>query len=108
MQLVRSIIRPDKVDVVKHALEGIGVSGMTIIEVRGLGKEKGRTAVYRGQEYAVTLLPKMLVECVVPDHLVDCVIKTVIESARTGQLGDGRVFVIPVTASYRIRTGERD
>ena len=108
MQLVRSIIRPNKVDVVKHALEGIGVSGMTIIEVRGHGKQKGRTAVYRGQEYEVTLLPKMLVECVVPDHLVESVIQAVIESARTGQIGDGRVFVTPVTASYRIRTGERE
>jgi nitrogen regulatory protein PII len=72
------------------------------------GKQEGRTAVYRGQEYEVTLLPKMLVECVVPDHLVESVIQTVIESARTGQIGDGRVFVTPVTASYRIRTSERE
>jgi nitrogen regulatory protein PII len=108
MQLIKSIIRPDKVDAVKDALAEVGVSGLTVTEVRGHGQQKGHKAVYRGREYQVTLLPKMLIECVVPDHLVPPAIEAVIASARTGQIGDGRVFVTPVLASYKIRTGERE
>src|SRR3954466_5808278 len=108
MKLIKSIVRPNKVDEVKAALESLKVSGMTVTEVRGHGQQKGHTAIYRGQEYQVTLLPKMLIECVLPDHLVQAAVQAIIESARTGQIGDGRVFVTPVTESYKIRTGERE
>ena len=106
MTLVKAIVRPDKVDAVKDALEGVGVAGMTVTEVRGHGKQKGHTAIYRGQEYQVSLLPKMQIEVVIADSLADDVIKAIIEAARTGEIGDGRVFVLPVTGSYKIRTGE--
>ena len=106
MQLIKSIVRPDKVDAVKDAVGKINVSGMTVTEVRGHGKQKGHTAVYRGQEYNVSLLPKMQIEIVIPDEIVDDVVKAIILAARTGEVGDGRVFVTPVTHSYKIRTGE--
>jgi nitrogen regulatory protein PII len=108
MRLIKSIIRPDKIDDVREALEKLGISGMTVTEVRGHGKQRGHTAVYRGQEYSVSLLPKMEIEIVVPDQLADDAVKAVIETARTGEIGDGRVFVLPVGQSYRIRTGELD
>lgn len=108
MKLIKAIVRPNKVDEVKAALEKMQISGMTVTEVRGHGKQKGHTAIYRGQEYNVSLLPKMEIETVVADSLADAAIKTIIESARTGEIGDGRVFVIPVSESYRIRTGEKD
>ena len=106
MKLIKSIVRPDKVDAVKDAVSKIHVSGMTVTEVRGHGKQKGHTAVYRGQEYNVSLLPKMQIDIVVPDEIVDDVVKAIILAARTGEVGDGRVFVTPVTHSYKIRTGE--
>ena len=106
MTLLKAIIRPDRVDPVKEALDRLGVSGITVTEVRGHGKQKGHKAIYRGQEYAVTLLPKMQIEVVVPDRLSDEAVKAIIQTARTGEIGDGRVFVLPVTHSYRIRTGE--
>ena len=106
MQLIKSIVRPDKVDAVKDAVAKINVSGMTVTEVRGHGKQKGHTAVYRGQEYNVSLLPKMQIEMVIPDDIVEDVVKAIILAARTGEVGDGRVFVTPVTHSYKIRTGE--
>jgi len=108
MRLLKSIVRPDKVDQVKNALSALHVSGLTVTEVRGHGKQKGHTAVYRGQEYDVSLLPKMQIEVVVADEIADEAIQGIIQAARTGEIGDGRVFVIPVTESYRIRTGERD
>jgi nitrogen regulatory protein PII len=108
MKLIKSIVRPNKVDDVKSALEKLQISGMTVTEVRGHGKQKGHTAIYRGQEYNVSLLPKMQIEVVVPDSIVNDAIKAIIESARTGEIGDGRVFVLPVNESYRIRTGERE
>ena len=108
MQLIKAIVRPDKVDDVKEALGKINVSGMTVTEVRGHGKQKGHTAVYRGKEYQVTLLPKMQIETVVPDEIVDAAIQAIIGAARTGEIGDGRVFVTPVTRSYKIRTGEKE
>ena len=108
MKLIKCIIRPNKVDEVKDALSKLSVSGMTVTEVRGHGKQKGHTAIYRGKEYNVSLLPKMEVEVVVPDALVTDCIKAVIEAARTGEIGDGRVFVSPVEQSYKIRTGERE
>ena len=108
MQLIRAIVRPDKVDAVKEALEKIHVSGMTVSDVRGHGQQKGHTAVYRGKEYNVSLLPKMSVESIVPDNLVDAVVQAIIQAARTGEIGDGRVYVSPISYSYKIRTGERE
>ena len=108
MKLIKCIVRPNKVDEVKDALSKLSVSGMTVSEVRGHGKQKGHTAIYRGKEYNVSLLPKMEIEVVVTDRLVDDCIRAIIEAARTGEIGDGRVFVIPVQESYRIRTGEKE
>ena len=108
MKLIKAIVRPHKVDEVKDALGKFSISGMTVTEVRGHGKQKGHTAIYRGKEYNVSLLPKMQVETVVADGVVDQVVKAIIEAARTGEIGDGRVFVTPVQASYRIRTGENE
>jgi nitrogen regulatory protein PII len=108
MKLLKAIIRPNKVDEVKDALAKLNLSGMTVTEVRGHGKQKGHTAIYRGKEYNVSLLPKMEIEVVVSDNVVDEAIRAIVEAARTGEIGDGRVFVIPVEQSYRIRTGERD
>ena len=107
MQLIKAIIRPNKVDEVREALETLGISGMTVTEVRGHGKQKGHTAIYRGKEYNVSLLPKMEIEVVVDDAAADDAVKAIIQAARTGEIGDGRVFVIPVARSYRIRTGEQ-
>jgi nitrogen regulatory protein PII len=108
MKLIKCIVRPNKVDEVKDALSQLSVSGMTVTEVRGHGRQKGHTAIYRGKEYNVSLLPKMEIDVVVPDRLVPDCIKAVITAARTGEIGDGRVFVLPVEQSYKIRTGERD
>ena len=106
MKLIKAIVRPNKVDDVREALERVGVSGLTVTEVRGHGKQKGHTAIYRGQEYSVSLLPKMELEVVVHEETVDDAVKAIIQAARTGEIGDGRVFVLPVGQSYRIRTGE--
>jgi nitrogen regulatory protein PII len=107
MKLIKAIVRPNKVDEVREALEGLNISGMTVTEVRGHGKQKGHTAIYRGKEYNVSLLPKMEIELVVDDGIADEAIKAIIQAARTGEIGDGRVFVMPVGQSYRIRTGEQ-
>ena len=108
MKMIKSIIRPNKVDEVKDALAKMNIAGMTVTEVRGHGKQKGHTAVYRGKEYNVSLLPKMEIEVVVPDSLAEDVVKAIVQAARTCEIGDGRVFVMPVQESYRIRTGERE
>ena len=108
MTLLKAIVRPNRLDAVKDALLEIGVTGMTVTEVRGHGLQKGHTAIYRGKEYDVTLLPKLQVEVVLPDHLVDDAAQAVIEAGRTGEIGDGRIFLIPVSGTYRIRTGEAD
>jgi nitrogen regulatory protein PII len=108
MKLLKAIIRPNKVDDVKDALAKLNISGITVTEVRGHGKQKGHTAIYRGKEYNVSLLPKMQIEVVVTDSIVEDSIRAIVEAARTGEIGDGRVFVLPVELSYRIRTGERD
>jgi nitrogen regulatory protein PII len=108
MKLIKTIVRPNKVDEVKDALGKLSISGLTVTEVRGHGKQKGHTAIYRGKEYNVSLLPKMMIETVVPDEVVNDVVKAIIEAARTGEIGDGRVFVMPVLQSYRIRTGESE
>ena len=108
MKLIKSIVRPHKVDDVREALEKLNIAGMTVTDVRGHGRQKGHTAVYRGKEYSVTLLPKVEIEVVVPDNVVEDVIEAIIGAARTGEIGDGRVFVLPVEQSYNIRTGERE
>jgi nitrogen regulatory protein PII len=107
MQLIKAVVRPNKVDEVREALEKLSISGITVTEVRGHGKQKGHTAIYRGKEYNVSLLPKMEIELVVADAAADDAVKAIIQAARTGEIGDGRVFVIPVERSYRIRTGEQ-
>jgi nitrogen regulatory protein PII len=101
-------VRPHKVDDVRDALEKLNIAGMTVTDVRGHGRQKGHTAVYRGKEYSVSLLPKVEIEVVVPDAVAEDVIEAIMAAARTGEIGDGRVFVIPVEQSYNIRTGERD
>jgi len=108
MQLIKAIVRPNKVDDVKAALERMGVSGMTVTEVRGHGQQKGHTAIYRGKEYNVSLLPKMQIETVVSESVLEETIEAIVAAARTGEIGDGRVFVTPVESSYKIRTGERE
>jgi len=105
MKLIKAIIRPNKVDDLKEAFAKIQIAGMTVTEVRGHGRQKGHTAVYRGREYEVTLLPKMQVETVVPDELVEPALQAIREATR---IGDGRVFICPVEQAYNIRTGERD
>jgi nitrogen regulatory protein PII len=107
MKLIKAIVRPNKMDDVREALEKLNISGMTVTEVRGHGKQKGHTAIYRGKEYNVTLLPKMEIEVVVADEAANEAVKAIIQAARTGEIGDGRVFVLPVGESYRIRTGEQ-
>jgi nitrogen regulatory protein PII len=108
MKLIKSIVRPNKVDDVRDVLEKMNIPGMTVTEVRGHGRQKGHTAVYRGKEYNVTLLPKVEIQIVVQDTVAEAVIAAIMKAARTGEIGDGRVFVTPVEHSYNIRTGERD
>ena len=108
MKLIKSIIRPNKVEDVRDALEKLSIFSLTVSDVRGHGRQKGHTAVYRGKEYSVTLLPKVEIEVVVEDDMVDDAIKAIAAAARTGEIGDGRVFVLPVEQGYNIRTGERD
>jgi len=108
MKLVKSIVRPNKVDEIREALERLSISGLTVTDVRGHGRQKGHTAVYRGKEYSVSLLPKVEIEIVVQDDVVDDAIAAITAAARTGEIGDGRVFVLPVEQGYNIRTGERD
>jgi len=108
MKLIKAIIRHEKMEEVKEALTKVNVTGMTVTEVRGHGRQKGHKAIYRGTEYSITLLPKSMIETVVSDDIVEAVVKTIIETARTGEIGDGRVFVLPVEHSYNVRTGERD
>ena len=102
MKLIKSIVRPNKVDDVREALEKMSIPGMTVTEVRGHGRQKGHTAIYRGKEYNVSLLPKVEIEVVVADNVVDEVIQAVIKAARTGEIGDGRVFVQSVDHGYNI------
>jgi nitrogen regulatory protein P-II 2 len=108
MRLIKAIVRPNKVEDVRDALGKLNISGMTVTEVRGHGRQKGHAAIYRGKEYSVNLLPKMQIEVVVPAPVVDEVIQAIIGAARTGEIGDGRVFVLPVEHGYNIRTGEKD
>ena len=107
MKKIEAIIQPFKLDEVKEALKGIGIDGMTISEVRGHGRQKGHKEVYRGQEYNVDLLPKVKLELVVPDARFEEVIKTLGASARTGKIGDGKIFVFDVAQAIRIRNDDR-
>jgi len=107
MKLVTAIIKPFVLEDVKGALEQIGVLGMTVSEVQGYGRQKGHTEVYRGAEYSVDFVPKVRVEVVADDTLADKVVDAVVEAARTGKIGDGKVWVTPVDAVIRVRTGER-
>ena len=107
MRLVTAIVKPFKVEDVKSALETLGVLGLTVSEVRGYGRQKGHTEVYRGAEYTVDLVPKVRVEILVDDLDADKVVETVVEAARTGKIGDGKVWVTPVDTVVRVRTGER-
>ncbi len=108
MKLIKCIVRPNKVEEIKDALQKVNVSGLTVTEVRGHGRQKGHKAIYRGREYEVSLLPKMMIDIVAPDAQVDDIVRSVIEAARTGEIGDGRIFVMAVDEAYNIRTGERD
>ena len=108
MKLIKSIIRPNKVDDVKEALTGIGVHGMTVTEVKGYGRQKGHTEIYRGAEYAVSFLPKIKIEVAVASDQVDKTIEAITNAAKTGQIGDGKIFVIGLDHAVRIRTGESD
>ena len=107
MKLVTAIVKPFKLDDVKSALETLGVLGLTVSEVRGYGRQKGHTEVYRGAEYTVDLVPKVRVVVLVDDLDADKVVDTVVEAARTGKIGDGKVWVTPVESVVRVRTGER-
>lgn len=108
MKFVTAIIKPFKLDEVRDALLAIGVQGMTVAEVKGYGRQKGHKEIYRGAEYSVNFLPKLRLDIAVPDNLVDQVVEAVSKSARTGQIGDGKLFVTPIDKALRIRTGEAD
>lgn len=107
MKKIEAIIKPFKLEDVRDALSEVGVRGMTISEVKGFGRQKGHAEIYRGAEYIVDFLPKIKIEIVVPDSLVDKAIEAIIRGARTGKIGDGKIFVYPVEESIRIRTGEK-
>ena len=107
MKKIEAIIKPFKLDDVKHALTGLGITGMTITEVKGYGRQKGHTEMYRGAEYHVEFNPKIKIELVVPDELADKAVAAIAEAANTGRIGDGKIFVLPVEEAIRIRTGER-
>lgn len=108
MKKVEVILKPFKLDDVKEALSSIGIQGMTVTEVKGFGRQKGHKEIYRGAEYLVDFLPKIKIEMVVVSEMVDQVLEKVISAARTGPIGDGKIFVMPVETVVRIRTGERD
>jgi nitrogen regulatory protein P-II 1 len=107
MKKVEAVIKPFKLDDVKEALTQLGVYGMTVTEVRGFGRQKGHTELYRGSEYTIDFLPKVKIEVVVPDELVDKVVTAIASAAKTGSIGDGKVFVMPMGEAIRIRTGEK-
>ncbi len=106
MKKIEAIIKPFKLDEVKDALNGIGIKGMTVSEVKGYGRQKGHTEIYRGAEYVVDFIPKIRLDIIVEDDMVDQVINTIIDKARTGKIGDGKIFVLPVERVVRVRTGE--
>ena len=107
MKKIEAVIKPFKLDDVKDALHDVGVSGITVTEVKGFGRQKGHTELYRGAEYVIDFLPKVKVEVVVEDTLVENVIEAISQAARTGRIGDGKIFVLPIDEAVRIRTGDR-
>ncbi|MFC2293365.1 P-II family nitrogen regulator [Kingella oralis] len=108
MKKIEAIIKPFKLDDVREALTEIGITGMTVTEVKGFGRQKGHTEIYRGAEYAVDFLPKVKLELILPEEMVERAIETIVETARSGKIGDGKIFVYPVEQVIRIRTGETD
>ena len=106
MKFIIAIIKPFKLDEVREALSALGVAGMTVSEVKGFGRQKGQTEIYRGAEYAVSFLPKVKIEVVIDDSMVERAVETIRKAAGTGKIGDGKVFVLPVEQAIRIRTGE--
>ena len=108
MKKIEAVIKPFKLDEVKEALQEIGLQGITVTEAKGFGRQKGHTELYRGGEYTVDFLPKIKIEVVVPDRIVDKVAEIMSSAAKTGNIGDGKIFVQPVESAVRIRTGERD
>ncbi|EGY51798.1 P-II family nitrogen regulator [Neisseria shayeganii] len=108
MKKIEAIIKPFKLDDVREALTEIGITGMTVSEVKGFGRQKGHTEIYRGAEYAVDFLPKVRLEIVLADDLVEHAVETIVQAAQSGKIGDGKIFVLPVESVIRIRTGERD
>jgi nitrogen regulatory protein P-II 2 len=108
MKIVMAVINPFKLEEVRDALTAIGVHGLTVTEVKGYGRQKGHTEIYRGAEYAVSFLPKLKIEVAVNSNLVDQVIEAITQTARTGQIGDGKIFVYGIDTAVRIRTGEKD
>jgi nitrogen regulatory protein P-II 1 len=108
MKMVTAIIKPFKLDDVREALSEVGVTGITATEVKGFGRQKGHTELYRGAEYVVDFLPKVKLEVVVPDSLAERVVEAIAAAAQTGRIGDGKIFVIPIESAVRIRTGERN
>ncbi|KAA5804465.1 P-II family nitrogen regulator [Alkalicaulis satelles] len=106
MKKIEAIIKPFKLDDVKEALQEIGLQGLTVTEAKGFGRQKGHTELYRGAEYVVDFLPKIKIELVLPDARVDAAVEAIINAAQTGRIGDGKIFVLPVEAAIRIRTGE--
>ena len=106
MKKVEAIIKPFKLDEVKEALQEAGIQGLSVIEVKGFGRQKGHTELYRGAEYVVDFLPKVKIEMVLPDELVDAAIEAIVSAARTEKIGDGKIFISPVEQAIRIRTGE--
>jgi nitrogen regulatory protein PII len=107
MKKIEAVIKPFKMEEVKAKLIALGIEGMTVSEVQGFGRQGGHTERYRGAEYIVDFLPKTKIEIIIPDHLEEVVVETIVEAARTGSIGDGKIFVAPVEAVIRIRTGER-
>jgi nitrogen regulatory protein P-II 2 len=108
MKIVMAIIKPFKLEEVRDALTGLGVHGLTVTEVKGYGRQKGHTEIYRGAEYAVSFLPKLKIEVAVPTEMVARVVEAITGAARTGQIGDGKIFITPLEKAVRIRTGEMD
>ena len=108
MKKIEAIIKPFKLDDVREALTGMGITGMTVSEVKGFGRQKGHTEIYRGAEYAVDFLPKVKLELVLADDMVERVVDVIVEVARSGKIGDGKIFILPVDEIIRIRTGEKD
>jgi nitrogen regulatory protein P-II 2 len=108
MKLITAIIKPFKLDEIREALTGIGVQGMTVSEVKGFGRQKGHTEIYRGAEYSVSFIPKVMIQTVVSDDIADATVETIRASAETGEIGDGKIFVSDIAKAVRIRTGEID